>query len=276
MTEALSVEEDFHDAWALTIAPERVMVDASWQATTCPEHRWIRRQLGPVRGKRVLDVGCGAGEAAVWFAKQGAQVIASDQSSKFLEVVRRVAGVHEVSVETHQAHACALGLPNATFDVVYAGNVLHHAAAGDALDEFARVLKPGGRLATWDPLVHNPVINVYRRMAAAVRTESERPFRLSDLDQFKTRFVDVQYECFWLLTLWLFVQFYLVERVSPSQERYWKKILVEHERLTPVYRRLERLDQVLLDYFPWLERYCWNVAVSARKASEGPAAEAAP
>ena len=35
-------EEQFHDQWAASINPAEVMVDESWDAVTCPEHRWIR------------------------------------------------------------------------------------------------------------------------------------------------------------------------------------------------------------------------------------------
>ncbi|MGC8641149.1 MAG: methyltransferase domain-containing protein [Isosphaeraceae bacterium] len=81
-------EEHFHDEWAATLEPAEVMVDESWEAATCPEHRWIKDQLRDLRGRRVLDLGCGAGEAAVWIAKQGAEVVASDISSHFLDRLR--------------------------------------------------------------------------------------------------------------------------------------------------------------------------------------------
>ncbi len=41
-------EEQFHDAWAVSVNPADVLVDASWQAVTCPEHQWIRQHLGPL------------------------------------------------------------------------------------------------------------------------------------------------------------------------------------------------------------------------------------
>src|SRR5262245_880881 len=119
-------EEHFHDEWAASIDPAEVRVDVSWSAATCPEHRWLRARMGDLRGKKVLDLGCGAGEAAVWFAKQGADVVASDLSPAFLELVHRVAELHSVRVQTHRADADRLGLPAGSFDVVYAGNVLHH------------------------------------------------------------------------------------------------------------------------------------------------------
>ncbi len=119
-------EEVFHDEWAGSIDPHSVMVDESWEAATCPEHRWIREQLGDLRGKKILDVGCGAGEAAVWFAKQGADVTACDISQGFLDLVHRVAALHGTSLKTAQVDADGLNMPANAFDIVYCGNLLHH------------------------------------------------------------------------------------------------------------------------------------------------------
>jgi SAM-dependent methyltransferase len=258
-------EAEFHDRWAESVDASAVLVDESWNAVTCPEHRWIREQIGNLQGKRVLDLGCGCGEAAVWFAKCGADVVACDLSPSFIDLVRRVAGLHRVSVEGSCSSAEHLPFAAATFDLVYAGNVLHHVEIDRALDEIHSVLKPGGILVTWDPLVHNPLIGIYRRLASDVRTTDEHPLRMADLDQFRKRFQQVKYECFWFFTLWLFLRFFLVEHVHPGRERYWKKIIIEHERLTPTYLRLEGYDQKILGAMPWLKRFCWNIAVSARK-----------
>jgi len=259
-------EEHFHDIWAGGIDPKEVMVEESWNAVTCPEHQWIRRQLGDIRGKKILDLGCGAGEAAVWFAKQGADVTASDLSSEFLALVQRVAALHGTQLHTHHADADRLDFPDNTFDVVYAGNVLHHVDTDKTLDQIHRILKPGGVLVSWDPLTHNPVINIYRRMAMPVRTEDEHPLHIRDINKFRQRFTDVRFDCFWFSTLWIFLRFYVVERVHPSKERYWKKIIKEHARLTPIYNRWARLDRMILGPLPFLKRYCWNIAICARKA----------
>lgn len=260
-------EEEFHDVWASSIAPESVLVEESWRAATCPEHLWIQEQLGDVRGLRVLDLGCGAGEAAVWFAKQGAHVVAADISTGFLDLVHRVAKLHGTQLETLSVDADALHLPPDSFDVVYAGNLLHHVGLESTLTQIHGCLKPGGRLVSWDPLCHNPVINLYRRMANQVRTPDEHPLSIRDLAVFRRFFPEVKSECFWFTTLWLFLRFYLIERVHPNQDRYWKRIVREHVRLTPRYRRLESVDKVLLGCLPFLKRFCWNIAVCATKAA---------
>lgn len=267
-------EEEFHDQWASSLDPADVLVDQSWGAATAPEHRWIAQHLGDIRGKRILDLGCGAGEAAVWFAKQGASVVASDLSMDFLELVRRVAALHGVKVETHHADSDRIDLPPESFDIVYAGNLLHHVDLEQTLDRIHTLLKPGGKVVTWDPLRHNPVINIYRRMAsgaAGVRTDDEFPLHIRDIRHFESRFTDVRYECFWLFTLWIFMRFYLIERIHPKQDRYWKRIIREHERLDARYRRMERLDRLLLRVCPWFGRYCWNIAICATKPAQGPA-----
>lgn len=63
------------------------------------------------------------------------------------------------------------GLESEMFDVAYAGNVLHHVDIAVTLGEIHPVLRPGGALVSWDPLAHNPLINIYRRMGSPVRTK---------------------------------------------------------------------------------------------------------
>jgi SAM-dependent methyltransferase len=261
----LADEEQFHDQWALSLDPREVLVDVSWEAVTCPEHRWIRAQLGHLDGLRVLDLGCGAGEAAVWFAKQGADVVALDLSAEFLDLTRRVAELHGVTIQTHHGDAMRLEFSDESFDVIYAGNLLHHVDLDQTLEQVHRILKPGGKVVSWDPLRHNPLIKVYRHLAKSVRTHGEAPLHFRDVQRFQRWFVDVRFDCFWFATLWIFVRFYLIERVHPSKERYWKKIVREHERLTPTYNRLARVDHTLFHLFPSLRSLCWNVVVAATK-----------
>jgi SAM-dependent methyltransferase len=130
--------------------------------------------------------------------------------------------------------------------------------------EMHRVLKPGGKMCFWDPLRHNPVINIYRKMATEVRTEDETPLHINIVNEVKQQFSSTKFDTFWIATLWIFLQFYLIERVNPNQERYWKKIILEQNRLRPLYQRLERLDK-FLKRIPGMRRLAWNLAIVATK-----------
>ena len=222
--------------------------------------------MGDLRGKRVLELGSGAGEGAVYLALQGASVVATDLSPGMLKVVERVAAIHGVTVEHTICSAEDLSVfSDSSFDLVYAANTLHHVDTAQCLDEVKRVLKPGGRAFFWDPVAHNPAIKIYRRMATAVRTEDEHPIRRKDMQLFRQRFATIEKRFFWLSTLLIFVKFYVVDRVHPNEDRYWKRILTREPELRQLYLFLERIDRVLLKLFPFLGWMCWNVAIVVEK-----------
>ena len=93
-------EREFHDAWADTIDPRSVPVFGSFTASTAPEARWLLEEIGELRGRRVLELGSGAGEGAVYFAVRGANVLASDCSPRMLELAKEVAALNGTSLET--------------------------------------------------------------------------------------------------------------------------------------------------------------------------------
>ena len=258
-------ERQFHDQWAATIDVDGINVKDYFEACTAPENRFILRHLGDVRGKKLLDLGCGAGENSVYFAKKGALCVASDYSPGMVEVAMQLAAANSVEIEGRTMNAIALDCPDNTFDIVYAANLLHHLPDPEAvIKEMHRVLKPGGKACFWEPLKHNPIINVYRRMATSVRTEDETPLDINIVKFVESKFTQTTCDTFWLATLWIFLQFYLIERVDPNKERYWKKIIIEQARLRSQYQQLEKLD-VILKKLPLIKRFAWNLAVVATK-----------
>ncbi len=263
-THTLQREQQFHDAWAANIRPKEIDVTAHFIGSTSPENRFIMQRLGDINGKAILDLGCGAGENAVYFALQGAHCTAADWSQEMVNTALLLAALHGVSIEGQQVNAHELPFPDGSFDCVYAANLLHHVDIERALREMHRVLKPGGAACFWDPLKHNPIINVYRRIASEVRTEDEHPLDISIVGFVRSLFSQVNYDTFWLATLWIFLRFYLIEKANPNKERYWKKIITEEPRLRDDYNRLERIDR-LLKIIPGMKRYAWNIAVVARK-----------
>ena len=265
LDETLERERQFHDAWAAAIDVDGIRVADYFEACTAPENRFILQQMGDIRGKLLLDLGCGAGENSVYFAKQGARCVATDYSPGMVEVALQLAAANGVEIEGRTANAMALDFPDNTFDLVYASNLLHHIPDPQiALKEMHRVLKPGGKACFWDPLKHNPVINVYRRMATEVRTDDEMPLDINIVNYIQSLFFETAYDTFWIATLWIFLRFYLIEKADPNKERYWKKIIIEQERLAPMYLRLEKFDRVLKK-IPLMKRFAWNIAVVAKK-----------
>ena len=265
LDETLERERQFHDTWAAAIDVDGIRVADYFEACTAPENRFILQQMGDIRGKLLLDLGCGAGENSVYFAKKGARCVATDYSPGMVEVALQLAAANGVEIEGRTANAMALDFPDNTFDLVYASNLLHHIPDPKiALKEMHRVLKPGGKACFWDPLKHNPVINVYRRMATEMRTEDEMPLDINIVNYIQSLFSETVYDTFWIATLWIFLRFYLIEKADPNKERYWKKIIIEQERLAPIYLQLEKFDSIVKK-IPLMKRFAWNIAVVAQK-----------
>lgn len=254
-------EEFFHDNWADSTNVDHVMVDEFFEACTSPENRYIINRLGDIKNKKILELGCGLGEASVYFAKKGADVTATDISGEMVQLADKVAKKHGVKVNTAKCFSHEIPFENETFDVVYAANVLHHVDLEMTLIEVNRVLKKGGAFVSWDPLAHNPLINIYRKMASEVRTDDEHPLRISQLKLFKKHFSKVEYTTTWFFTLWIFIKFYFIDKVDPNKERYWKKILDDHLKLKKDYSFLESIDNNFLRVFPFLKKYCWNIVI---------------
>ena len=75
--------------------------------------------LGNVDGKRVLDLGCGTGHNAIALARQGAKVLAVDESSDQVAEARSAAEAEQVKVELHHAPLAELAFIRAdTIDAV--------------------------------------------------------------------------------------------------------------------------------------------------------------
>ena len=257
-------EKEFHDQWATSVDLENIDVDVAFEGSTAAENRFILSCLGDLCGKHLLDIGCGTGESSVYFARKGARCVAGDYSPEMVKAARRLAVRYGVEIDAQILNAMDLGFASNTFDIVYAANVLHHVDADRSLHEIHRVLKPGGIACMWDPLRHNPVINVYRRIATEVRTRDEQPLSISFINRVRNLFSEVKYDTFWLATLWILLRFYLIERVDPNKERYWKKIIYEESRLRRTYCRLEKLDN-FLKKVPMLSRLSWTLAIVAKK-----------
>lgn len=262
----IETERDFHDEWAVQETIADVDVPKISNVCTAPEMRWISQRLGDLKGKTLLDVGCGLGEAGVHFAMLGADVTVLDLSPKMLEFASDLAKKHNVHVETHLASAEDVALAeDQIFDVIYAGNLLHHVDIDATMEKLLPHLSENGVFVSWDPLAYNPVINVYRAMATDVRTPDESPLRWRDIRKIRARFTQSETRYFWLTTLIIFVAMFVVQRRNPNKERFWKVILSEGDKWRWIYTPLEKLDRILTSIFPPLKFLCWNVIIYCEK-----------
>jgi 2-polyprenyl-3-methyl-5-hydroxy-6-metoxy-1,4-benzoquinol methylase len=146
------------------------------------------KTLGSVKGKTLLDVGCGDGQNSVLLARMGARVTGIDVSPGAIEVARRRAEVNGVSDRVR--FLCSpvekAALPDGGFDIVWGDGILHHVL--DDLDlvlsHLARCAKPEGMLIFSEPVNLSPMLRRIRRRVP-IRTDAtpgERPMLGAELD----------------------------------------------------------------------------------------------
>jgi demethylmenaquinone methyltransferase/2-methoxy-6-polyprenyl-1,4-benzoquinol methylase len=123
--------------------------DARWKATLVA--------LANVKaGERALDLACGTGDIALATANRGARTAGLDITHRMLQLgLRRAGSAKASSGQAQVGFVCgdmaSLPFPNQLFDLVTTGYGLRNVPDLDAaIDEIARVLKPGGRLLSLD------------------------------------------------------------------------------------------------------------------------------
>jgi SAM-dependent methyltransferase len=258
-------EAAFHDAWASNTRLDDVLVRECFEAPTALENQFILSRMGPLAGKKLLDIGAGLGESSVYFALQGARVTTVDISPQMVTTAVSLGRKFGVQLEGVVSSAENLNLPGDTYDIIYAANTIHHVHNRASLfEQMSRALRPGGIFFSYDPLAYNPVINAYRRMATEVRTSDEAPLTTADIALARKYFTRVQHREFWISTLVLFLKYYLIDRVHPNQDRYWKRILRETSKTLWWWKPLSALDQ-LLTRIPMMRWLAWNVVIWGQK-----------
>ena len=119
-----------------------------------PAARVVVDRAAPTEGERVVDVGCGTGNAALLAAARGARATGVDPAPRLLEVARARAAAQGLDATFALGEAAALPLEDGDADVVLSVfGVIFAPDAPDAAAEMARVIASAGRivLSAWVP-----------------------------------------------------------------------------------------------------------------------------
>lgn len=165
------------------------------------EALWPR---GMIRGKRILEIGPGAGGGSLWMRSGGALVSA-------LDISRVSAGIlagrnsfsnndGEGSLHPVVGFAEAPPFPDAAFDGIHSQTVWMHLKKDKVAAECRRLLKPGGRLLVVEPMKYNPLVAAFRSFASVGRFSNPEFLSTSDIEKISEGFTKVTVKFKSLLT----------------------------------------------------------------------------
>jgi SAM-dependent methyltransferase len=245
------IERAKWDALALTDRPDRSLMlddpDFETHARRVRTLTGVSAFLGDLRGREVLEMGCGLGMLTTLLARSGARVHAFDLSPGSVEVAQRRAELHGVgdAVEVRVAAAEDMPYADESFDVVIGKGVLHHLDVALAAPELHRVLRPGGRAAFTEPLGTNPLIAFARDHVPYPHKNprgADEPLSYEAIHAWGAPFREFDYR--------------EIELVSMVRRAFGIR------RPLP---RLAALDDRLLERWPGLGRYCRYVVLTMVK-----------
>ena len=237
-------EAEFHDHLYAHDRGARIPTAKYYSVMDRCRDEYLSRISDGVGGKRVLEYGCGPGGHAAHLAAAGANVVAIDISAEAIRQARE--RVHS-SVKLRQMNAEAMTFNDDSFDLVCGTGILHHLDLEKALGEVSRVLRPGGRALFIEPLGHNPVINLYRRLTPSMRSDDEHPLKMKDFEAAERLFSVVD------------LSFYNLTTLAAVPLRKTKIFDVAS-------RGLSRIDEALIRTIPFSRRYAWSVLIELRRA----------
>jgi SAM-dependent methyltransferase len=206
--------------------------------------QYINSSIGfNCKNKKLLDYGCSLGEESIFWAKKGAIVTGIDISSEAIKKAEISASNKSLKIKFLVDNAENTSFSSKSFDLIIGRAILHHLDLRSSYAELSRLIKNDGRVVFLEPLGHNPLINLFRRLTPKLRTEDEHPFTMSDLTLLHEYFnnVNLKYFNFFTIALVPFRNFFF---------------------FSALYNALSRLDNFLLKYFPYSKKYFWMVVIS--------------
>ena len=205
------------------------------------------RLLGDVRGKTVLDLGCGKGESLIPLAERGGNVIGIDISPELVRLAEARIRSSGVKAELAVGSAYETGLPDESVDIIFCIALIHHLDIPRVRAEMLRIVKSDGFVVLSEPIRFSKLYDRLRKLLPHSQniSEYEHPLTWSEFD-------------------------YMVSGFSAEELRYFRLPFVPLTQWLlggRTNRFVYRLSAWLIAEVPILQRFATSVAVRLRKQS---------
>lgn len=201
--------------------------------------------LGNVKGKRILDIGCGTGAISTILAKRGAIVFGIDISSMAIEFAKKRAFINNIEdkVTFKEMSFYESKFPDGYFDLVVGMSALHHAQDKEKLcKELWRVLKRNGRAVFNEPFGNSLSLEKIRQLLPIKGVKGKKDHWK---DQIKYKELKI-FENYFYIKNKEYQMFSRLDRLLPFES---------------IRKTLAVLDYEILSVFPFLRPYARDIVI---------------
>ncbi|MFW9900372.1 MAG: class I SAM-dependent methyltransferase [Candidatus Thorarchaeota archaeon] len=209
------------------------------------------KMLGNVKGKKILDIGCGRGNLSFYLAQKGAHVVGIDLSKNFIDFCKNEMKRLNLEIDFRIMNAQIPDFEDGSFDLIVGSRIVHHLPDIELFfRECKRILKRKGHIIFIEPLKKNPIVNMNRKyLKPKERTFYEHPLFLSEVMIAKKVFGNIQH-----------AEYYII---SPSAILF-KRIFKKSKIFRIIYKILQLIEIPLYE-IEFLRHYCWQTIFKSVK-----------
>lgn len=194
--DTVSRERDFHNK---RFAQDEARAQAKYYFAIKRGEILFRNRVEVLsRGADVLEYGCSVGTQSARLSSTARTVCGIDISDVAIARAKENA---PPNAQFFAMDALKMEFPDASFDLIFGSGIIHHLDVTAAGREIRRVLRPGGAALFWEPLGHNPIINLYRWATPSARTPDEHPLLRSHIRAWTKLFPHTTLKHFGFFTL---------------------------------------------------------------------------
>ena len=203
-SERIEREQQFHDLRYTEDYKRRQKVSKFYSITDSITKAYQKSLLDSSKNSKVIEYGCGKGSCAFKIAKNQAKLVTGiDISPVAIDIAHQQAVREDLrdNIEFKIMNAENLEFEESSHDLICGSRILHHLDLALATNSIVKTLKPEGKAVFLEPLGHNLLINLYRRLTPTIRTEDEHPLLERDLKAIKSKFKQSKIHYFYLTSL---------------------------------------------------------------------------
>ncbi len=197
-------EQEFHNHRFADDSTRRKKVGRFYKVTQSIKQEYEQFLEKKCQNLQIIEYGCGTGSYAFSLAKNGADIVTGiDISPVAIQVAQQQAQKEGVTENTffEVMNAEELKFKESSTDLICGTGILHHLDLEKSMNSIVKVLQPKGMAVFVEPLGHNILINLFRSLTPAIRSEDEHPLLDKDLAVFQKYFNKVEIKYFYLTAL---------------------------------------------------------------------------